>query len=160
MPEISCFRTPFDSQRIHVSKTILKSARQNFYPNFPLTKDKLSYKTSPSVRSEIAVLIVNTLTADHMDSRCHWENFLPHVQTPLSKKRKHFLEFLINFWNLQKILCIFRKNIRFIAQIIARLLSPKNVVTWITENSCFRIPFQSQRVQVSETMLKSARYHF
>ena len=32
--ESSCFRTPFESQRVHVSQTLPKSARQHFYPIF------------------------------------------------------------------------------------------------------------------------------
>ena len=66
MPKSSRFRTTFESPRFHASQKISKSARQHFYRNFTLTKDRLSYKTSPSVRSEIAVLFVNTLTVDHM----------------------------------------------------------------------------------------------
>ena len=42
MSESSCFGTPFEIQRVHVSQTLLKSARQHFYPNFPLTTDILS----------------------------------------------------------------------------------------------------------------------
>ena len=54
---------------------MLKSARQDFYPNFPLTKHKLTWKTSLSVSSEILVLFVDTLTANHMYSRYNLENF-------------------------------------------------------------------------------------
>ena len=71
MPETSCFRTPFRSQGVHVSQTLLKSARQHFYPNSPIMGDKLGLKTSLLVRSEILGLIGNTLLADHMYSRHH-----------------------------------------------------------------------------------------
>ena len=36
MPENSCFRTPFQSQRPHGPQTFLKLALQHFYGNFPL----------------------------------------------------------------------------------------------------------------------------
>ena len=103
MPETSCFRTPFRSQGVHVSQTLLKSARQHFYPNSPIMGDKLGLKTSLLVRSEILGLIGNTLLADHMYSRHHWENFPQHVQAPLSEKTKFFIKFLLHFGNLYNI---------------------------------------------------------
>ena len=69
MPKSSRFRTRFENQRVNVSQTLLKSLPQHFYLNFPLTTDKLSYKTSLSVRSEILGPFRNTLTANHMYSR-------------------------------------------------------------------------------------------
>ena len=42
MPESSCFRTPFEIERVHVSETLLKSTLQDFYAKFPLIQDKLS----------------------------------------------------------------------------------------------------------------------
>ena len=76
------------------------------------------------------------------------------------KNDKHFLEFLFNFSNLDKILRIFKTKIKFIAEIFGRLFSPRNVVTWIPESSCFRRPFHSQHVHLSQTLLKSAQQHF
>ena len=35
------FRTPFESQRVHVSQTLLESSLQHFNSNFPVTTDKL-----------------------------------------------------------------------------------------------------------------------
>ena len=39
-------------------------------------------------------------------------------------------------------------------------MTPKNVVTWMPENSCFRTPFRSQCVDRYLTLLKSQRDHF
>ena len=36
IPESSYFKTPFGNQRVHVSQTLLKYARQNLYPKFLL----------------------------------------------------------------------------------------------------------------------------
>ena len=36
MSKSFCFRTPFQSQRVHGSKTLLKAALQHLYHNFPL----------------------------------------------------------------------------------------------------------------------------
>ena len=104
-----------DSQRVHLSQTLLKFPRRQSYPNFLLLKHKLSQKTSLSVRSEISVLFVNTLNADQMYSRHNWENFVQYLQRPITQKWKHFLELLFNFWTLHKIFWIFKKKIRFIA---------------------------------------------
>ena len=90
MSESSCFRTRFVIQCVYVSQTLLKSARQDLYPKFPLMQSKLSQKTSLSVRSEILGLFSNTLTAHHMYSRHKKEKFQQHVQTPLSKKPQKF----------------------------------------------------------------------
>ena len=62
------------------------------------------------------------------------------------KNGKHFLEFLLYFGKLHKILCILKKNISFITQIFRRLLTPRNMVTWMPESSSFRTPYESQRV--------------
>ena len=116
IPESSCFRIPFESQRLHLSQTLLKFPQQYFYPNFPLTTDKLSQKKSPSVRSEISGLFGNTLTADHIYFHHNWENFPQHVETPWSQKPGHFLKFLFHFWNLHKILGILKKMITFVVK--------------------------------------------
>ena len=86
MLERSRFRTPVESQRVHGWQTLLKWARKDIHLNFPLTQEKLSYKTSLSVRWEILVLFGNMVTAAYM-SACHnSEKFQQHVQTPLSEK--------------------------------------------------------------------------
>ena len=109
IPEGSWFRTPFESQRVHVSQTLPKSARQHFYPNFPLTMDKLSHKTSLSVRCEISRLLGSTFTAEHMYYRRNWENLPQHIEMELSQKPEIlspiFILFLIctqNFAHFEK----------------------------------------------------------
>ena len=47
-----------------------------------------------------------------------------------------------------------------IAQIFGKLLTPKNVLTWMPKSSSFKTPSCSQRVHRSQTLLKSARRHF
>ena len=66
MPKSSCFRTTFGNQSVHGSQTLTRSARQHFYPKFPLIQDKLSEKTSLLVRSKILRLFGKTVTADYM----------------------------------------------------------------------------------------------
>ena len=109
IPVNSCLRTPFDSKRVQGSETLLEPALQHFYPNFPSIQDKLSCKSSFSVRSEILELFRNTLTGDHMYSRRRWEKFPQKVQTLLSQKWKKlseifiaFLEYTQNFPHFEK----------------------------------------------------------
>ena len=64
------------------------------------------------------------------------------------------------FWNLHKYFTVFQQKITFIAEIFSKILSPRNVVTWMPQWSCFRTTFGSQGVKWSETLLKSSRQHF
>ena len=74
---------------------MLKSARQHFHLNFPLSQDNLSKKTSLLVRCEILGHFGNMLTAAHM-SACHnSEKFQRHVQTPLSQTPERFSDIFI-----------------------------------------------------------------
>ena len=43
--------------------------------------------------SEIAGLVINTLTADKKYSFCNWENLQQTIQTQLSKKQKTFSQY-------------------------------------------------------------------
>ena len=82
------------------------------------------------------------------------------LQRNYLQNQKHFPELLLHFWNLNKILSILKRKMIFITLIFPELLIPKNVVTWMQESCCFRTPFGSKRVKGSQTLLKSARYHF
>ena len=53
IPKSPCFRTPSESQSVHGCQAMLKPALQHCYPNFPLIKEKLIWKASLLVRSEI-----------------------------------------------------------------------------------------------------------
>ena len=108
--ESSCFGTPFESQRVHGSQTLLKLTWQHFYPNFSLIQDKLSQKTYILVRSEILVLFDNTLTVSHMYSRHNREKFLSYVEMPLSQKLKIFSETFIAFLKSRQTLRILKKR--------------------------------------------------
>ena len=60
---------------------------------------------SALVTSEIFRLFVNTLAPDDKDSHPNMQTFWQQVQTSLSKKRKTFFRFFIEFlkcaWNLE-----------------------------------------------------------
>ena len=97
MPESSSFRTSLKSQRVHGCKTLLKLSRQHFHPNFPLSQDKLSQKTSLLLECEILGLFGTTLTADLTYSRHNSNKFAPHVKMPLSQKLQTFSGTFIAF---------------------------------------------------------------
>ena len=84
MPESSCFRTLFRSQCVNGSQNLLKAARQHFYLNFGLFLEKLTWKTSLLVGSEILGLFFNTLAAFHIYSRQNWEKLPQQVEAKLS----------------------------------------------------------------------------
>ena len=161
MPESSPFRTLFPSRRVAGCKTLLKSPRQHFYSKSSLMWDTLSWRTSLLVRSEVLGLFDNTLTADHIYS-CHYLKEISATcsNAIISQRLKHSINFLMSFRNFQKIFCIFKKNITFLAQIFRKLLTPKNLVTLMPQSSPFRTPFGSQRVHGSKTLTNSAWLHF
>ena len=103
MPEKPYFRTAFGNQPVNGKETLLKSARNYYYPIFPWIWDKLSWKKYALVRSKILGLFVNTLTAEYTYSRRNMQTFTQHIQTPLSLKQKVFSGFFIAFlkstWN-------------------------------------------------------------
>ena len=102
---MSSFGTPFANERVNGSQTLLKSARNHYYPLLSSIRGKLSYKRSPAVWCEILRLFVNALTADDKYSGSNMQNFPQQVQTPLSQKQKtlswFFIAFLKCAWNLE-----------------------------------------------------------
>ena len=102
---MSCSNTPFGNQRVNGFETLLYSARHYYFYIFPWIRDKLSWKKSVLVTSEIFRLFVNTLTPDDKHSRRYMQIFWQQLQTALSQKEKAFCQVLIAFlkfaWNLE-----------------------------------------------------------
>ena len=65
----SCFNTPFGNQRVNGFETLLKFVRHYYFSIFPWIRDKLSWKKSALVTSEIFRVFVNTLTPNDKYSR-------------------------------------------------------------------------------------------
>ena len=93
------------NQRVNGFETLVKSARQHYFPIFPRIRDKLSWKKSALVRFEIFRLFVYTLTPDDKYSRRNMQIFWQQLQTILSQEEKTFRGFFIAFpkcaWNLE-----------------------------------------------------------
>ena len=107
MHEISYFRTPFGSQRVNGSKTLLKCAGQKFYSSFALISEISTTKTFLLFRSQIWRMCFCRLTGDHMYSHLHREIFPQLVRTPLSQKPETFSRIYIPFfkstWNFENL---------------------------------------------------------
>ena len=84
---------------------MLKLAPHHYFPIFPWIRDKLSWKKSALVTSEIFRLFVNTLTRDDKYSRRYMQTFFEQIQTLLYQKGKTFCGFFVAFlkcaWNLK-----------------------------------------------------------
>ena len=92
----SCFSRPFGNQRVNRFETLLKSTRHHYFPLFPRIRDKLSWKQSALVTSEIFRLFVNTLTPHEKYSRRYMQTLWQQVETLLSQKERDF--FKIFYW--------------------------------------------------------------
>ena len=101
----SSFSTPFGKQPVKGFETLLKAVRHHYFSIFPRIRDKLSWKKSALVTSEIFRLFLNTLTPDDKYSRCNMQILWQQLQTLWSQEEKTFCGFLIAFlkyaWNLQ-----------------------------------------------------------
>ena len=97
MPLSVCFSTASNIKRVHGSQTLLDPPLQHFYLNFPLIQDRLTWKTSPLVRSKFLGHFGNTLTADHMYSCHRWEKLQQQIQTLLSHKWRTFSGIFVAF---------------------------------------------------------------
>ena len=122
------FSTPFGNQGVNGFEALPKLAPHHNFSIFPGIRDKLSWKKSGLVTSEIFRLFVNTLTPDDTYSRRNMQIFWQQFQTTLSQKRKTFCPFLIVFlkcvWNLQR----FEKQEGYPSLIIADIIASERDV--------------------------------
>ena len=144
--ESSCFRTPFQSQSVHLSQTLLKASLQPLYPNFPLTYNKWSWKTSLLLRFKILGPFGKTFMADHMYSHHEREKFQQQVQMLSSQWSKKFPRIFIAIFQSTQNFGHFERKDQLHSLNILKILTSRNLVTSMPESSCFRTPFQSQSV--------------
>ena len=156
----SCFTRPCGNQRVNGFQTLLKSARQHYYPIFPCIWDILRWQKSALVWSEILRLFVNTLTVDNKYSLCNVHNFAQQVQTPLSQKEKIFCGFFIPFLKCALNLEHFEKKYEHPSLIISEIMDCERDDYLTSKRSCFRRPYGNQPVNGFQTLLKSARHHY
>ena len=78
------------------------------------------------------------------------------------KNEKLFPNYFLNFRNLHEILNICNKKMSFIADLFAKLRTPKNVVRYMYKKSPSKGPFDRQHGKRVQTLLRSGsmeRYH-
>ena len=102
---MSCLRTPFVNQLVNGFEALPKLAPHHYFSIFPGIRDKLTWKKSALVISEIFRLFLNTLTPDDKYSRRNVQIFRQQLETLLSQEEKTFRGFFIAFrkcaWNLE-----------------------------------------------------------
>ena len=75
------------------------------------------------------------------------------------KNKKLFLKFFLHFQNRHEILNICDKKMTFIADLFAKLRTPKNVVRYMSKKSHFKGPFDWQHGKRVQTLLRSGSQH-
>ena len=90
---------------------------------------------------------INTLTANYEYSRSNRGNLPLPIQMQLSEKPNIFCQFFIAFLEFSINYEHFEKEMSLIAQVFAKLLTPKDVLTSLVR-SCFWKPFGSERVKL------------
>ena len=80
----------FGRQHVTGSKTLLRSAWNQFQTNLPLSCERRSRKRLVLVRSEFLGQFVNTLTADYKYSRKNRGNLWQQDPMKISRKLKTF----------------------------------------------------------------------
>ena len=90
MSKSSRVRTPFWSQSVNRSQSLLKSARDHFYTIVSLIWEQLSCNEMLLVRCEILGRFLNTMTTDDNISRGNRNNSAQQIQMQLSQQPKRF----------------------------------------------------------------------
>ena len=122
------FRTPFDSQHVKGSQTLVKSAWHQFYHIFSPLWAKLTWIISLLVICQILGHFRNTLTANEKYSLRNRELARQPIQMQLSKKQIPFSKFLEAYLKLTSILEEFETKMTLIAYKFSKLRSVKDVV--------------------------------
>ena len=87
----SCgFRTPYGSQRVNGSQSLMKSSRDHFCNIVSLIWEQLSCNEMLLVRCEILERFLNTMTTDDNISCGNRNNFAQQIQMQLSQQSKRF----------------------------------------------------------------------
>ena len=76
------------------------------------------------------------------------------------KRESLFVDFWYYFWNVHGIYNVLKNTKSILAQLLPKLLHPKEMLTEASKRSRFRTPFGNQRVNGFETLLMSAQHHY
>ena len=70
------------------------------------------------------------------------------------ENKKLWRDFLLHFWNLVKILNIFKKKMTRIADVFPKLWTPKNMIMSMPKKSHFRASVEKQHAKCAQTFFK------
>ena len=76
------------------------------------------------------------------------------------KSESLFVDFWLYFWNVHGIYNVLKNTKSILAQLLPKLLHPKEMLTEASKRSCFSTPFGNQRVNGFETLLMSAQHQY
>ena len=91
----SRFRTPFGSQRINGSQSLVKSASPYFNTIVPSFWDKLGCQKMLLVRFETLAIFLNIMTTDDEICRYNRDDFAQQIQMQLSQQLKQISLFFL-----------------------------------------------------------------
>ena len=111
------------------------------------------------VRVENLGPFFNTLAADDKYSSQNMQNFQQQLELHDLKNKRFFLQFLLLFSNLHQIYNLSKKKVSLLVSVFPKLLTQKEVVTWMSKSPRSRTPFRNQRVHEFQTLSKPARNH-
>ena len=111
---------------------------------------------------KILRLFLKTLT--DVDNYCllYRDNLRQPIQILLSQKQKTFSQFFSVFLKSTLNFEHFQKKMTLITDLFPKLLSPKNVIRWMSVKSCFRGQFHNKHDKRVQRLLKAAQrylYH-
>ena len=116
------FRRSFENQHFKGSQTLVKSSWEGSYNIFQTLCGEMILKTSPWSMFQITGVFVKThglpATSILFWSVRIWRSLL---KRNYLEKKKYFLSFFFNLWNLHQILDIFKKNETLIANVFPKL---------------------------------------
>ena len=111
------------------------------------------------VRIESLGPFFNTLAADDKYSRRNMQNFQQQLQLDYLKNKRFFLQFLLLLSNIHQIYNLSKKKVSLLVSVFPKLLTQKEVVTWMSKTPRSRTPFRNQRVHEIQTLSKPAGNH-
>ena len=124
MPVSSCFRTPFATKRVHGCQIHLEPTLHQFYPNFQLIQDKVSWKYLLQSDPKSWVSFEHVHCRLHIFSSQMGEITATGSNAIISKMEDVFCNLFFIFWNLHKILLILKKKDQLYGLNISNVIDP------------------------------------
>ena len=104
-------------------------------------------------------MFVNTLTADDQYSLRNRDNLTQPIRTQLFQKQKDFSQYFLVFLKCTLMFQHLQKKKSFIADLLPKLRTPKNVVRYMSEKSRFKGRFDREHSKRVQKLLRSEPQH-